>query len=374
MDNENAASTALQTQGETNIASSAARVQAETQAAIMVAQRFKRSESVARQDLIAAVKASPRLAEKATYQYPRGKKKDPVTGEEVPNIIKGPSTYIAREAARVWGNVRYGTEVIRETERDRQIRSFAWDMQTNLQITAEATFKKLILRNKWVTNNGRREKVPDWVEPDERELRELNNKYASIGERNCLLKVIPSHLMDEVLEVAATVTKEDAAKHPEATRAKLADAFMLMGVSVAMLEDYLRHPLKDTTPNEVAELRAIFTSIREGNGSWEEYRSSVLPSEDEVPEMPQLRELAKTLGWNDAKLSNEIGRNKATIEKLIASMSEQIAKAKAATEKPVDKPAESSPQEQPAQTQPAKETAARKPAPSQGRLGEEREF
>jgi hypothetical protein len=316
----------VQAQSETNIASASARVQAETIASITVAQRFKRSESQARQELLNAVKASPRLAEKAAYSYKRGKRQDPVTNEWVDNIISGPSTYIAREAARVWGNVDYGTEVIRDTDHDRQIRSFAWDKQTNVRPIAEAAFKKLIQRTSWVTKNNKREKVTLWVEPDERDLRELSNKYASIGERNCLLKVIPSHMIDEVLEVARQVTLEDAAKHPEAVRAKLADAFLLIGINVAMLEDYFGHPLKDTTPSEIVDLRGIYTSIRENNSTWEDYRRTTLPSEDEVPEMPQLRELAKRIKWNEAKLSSEVGRHIADIPKLIALMSEQAAK------------------------------------------------
>jgi len=328
--------------GEANIASSAARVQAETAASITVAQRFKRSESQVRQDLLNAVKASPRLAEKAAYSYPRGKRQDPVTKEWVENIISGPSTYIAREAARVWGNLVYGTEVIREADHERQIRSFAWDMQTNMRCLAEATFKKLVQRSRWVKKPGAKdEKVTEWVEPDERDLRELSNKYASIGERNCILKIVPSHLIDEVLETAKQTTREDAAKHPEAVRAKLADAFQSVGISVAQIEEYLRHPLNQTTPDEMADLRGIFTSLREGNSVWDDYRHTMLPSDDEVAEMPQLRELAKRLKWNEAKLANEIGRNIDDIPKLLSFMNEQVAKVKAT--QPASSPVESSP-------------------------------
>ncbi|HEV8189467.1 MAG TPA: hypothetical protein VGP83_17060 [Pyrinomonadaceae bacterium] len=327
---ENGNNLALQIPGEANIASSTARVQAETQAAIMVSQRFRRSESQARQELLTAVKASPRLAEKATYSFPRGKKQDPVTKEWVENIVSGPSTYIAREAARVWGNLVYGTEIVRETDNERQIRSYAWDMQSNMRCVAEATFKKLIQRNRWVTKNNQREKIVEWVEPDERDLRELSNKYASIGERNCILKVIPAHLIDEVLEAAAQSTKEEAAKHPEAVRAKLADAFLSIGVSVAMLEDYLQHPLKETTPDQITTLRSMFTAMREGTAVWDDFRiSTTLPTEEEVPQLPQLRELAKKLHWNEAKLSSEIGRNLTDISKLVAAMSELAAKASA---------------------------------------------
>jgi hypothetical protein len=374
----------LQIPGESNIASSTARVQAETQAAIMVSQRFRRSESQARQELLNAVKASPRLAEKATYSYPRGKKQDPVTKEWVENIISGPSTYIAREAARVWGNLVYGTEVVRESDAERQIRSYAWDMQTNMRCVAEATFKKLIQRSSWKTVNGQREKVTTWIEPDERELRELSNKYASIGERNCILKVIPAHLVDEVLEAASQATKEEAAKHPEAVRAKLADAFLTVGVSVAMLEDYLGHPLKETTPDRIATLRSMFTAMREGTSVWDDFRTSTtLPTEDEVPQLPKLRELAKKLLWNEAKLSSEIGRHLTDIDKLVTTMSELAANApapKTTTVKepePVKNPTtvkESAPVSASGEVLPPAEKRTQSKAPAQAKLGGPQDF
>lgn len=317
----------LQNAYELNTASAVARVQAETQAKIIVAQRMPRSESQSRQELIQAVKASPRLAEKATYHYPRGKRQNPVTGEWEENIISGPSTYIAREAARVWRNIAYGTEVVRDDDGERQIRSFAWDMQTNVPVSQEQTFKKLIQRKQWVTKNGKREQETLWVKPDERDLRELTNRYASIGERNCILKVIPSHMIDEVLEVASLVTKEDAAKHPEAARQRMEDAFLSEGVTVPMLEEYLHHPLNQTTPDEIERLRSIFQALREGSAVWDDYRTpTTLPSIEQVPELPQLKELAAKLKWNDARLSNEIGRNQGEIAKLVASMQELVAK------------------------------------------------
>jgi hypothetical protein len=312
---------------EANVASSVARAQAETQAAIIVAQRFPRSESRCRQELINAVKASPRLAEKTTYSYKRGTKKDPVTGETVDNFVSGPTIYIAREAARVWGNIAYGTEIVRDTDDERQIRSFAWDQQTNVRKFAEDAFKKLIQRTEWTTKNGKREKVPKWVVPDERDLRELTNRRASICERNALLSLMPSHMIDEVVDTSRQVSKEEAAKHPETVRAKLADAFQSEGVSVAMLEEYLGHPLNQLTPDKIVDLRAIFLSLHEGNATWDDYRNpTTLPSVEEVPELPKLKELAAKLKWNDARLSNEIGRNRNDVPKLVAQLAELVAK------------------------------------------------
>lgn len=396
-------STQLQTHGETNVSASVARAQAEMQAKIIVARRFPRSEQAARQDLQNTVKGSPMLAERAAYRYPRGKKKDPRTGQEVENIISGPSTYIAREAARVWGNIDYGTEVMRDTDSERHIRCYAWDLQTNARRIEEVTFRKLVQRKKWVKKDGnaKAEPVTEWVTPDERDLRELTNKYGSIGERNCILKILPSSLIDEVLTFASQVTRETAAKHPETIRKRMADKFFELGITVPMLEDYLGHKLETCTPEEIDNLRGVHASLVDGEVTWDELRTAVLPDEEAVPEMPQLLERARTLRWNEAKLSSEIGRNRTNIQKLLADMDQEIAKLQVKPEAQAHQPKEQPkaepkeqpkaepkeqpqphPQETPEQKPPsantaersAPELAGRKPNTRQRSLGDAQDF
>ena len=342
----------FQVSGETNIAQTLGRAQREIEVAMTVAQRFPRNEALARQNLLNVIKASPRLAEKVTYNYPRGKKQNAVTGEWEENIISGPSTYLAREAARVWGHLRTETGIIFDEGDERQIRSMSWDMQSNVLWASEQFFKKLVQRNDWTVENGKRIKKVVWKTPDERDLRELSNKYSSIGERNCILKIIPAHFIDEAIEIASQVTKEDAAKNIVTVRAKLADAFESEGVTVLMLEEYLGCRLDQLPPTRVPELRGIYLAIHDGSATWDVYANksgSPLPGEDTVPQMRELKDLAKKLKWNDAQLANELGRAANDGAKLLAMMTELVAKTstpgsapppKAATTPPV---AETSP-------------------------------
>src|ERR1700747_3455088 len=75
---------------------SAAEKQFEIQSAIIIARRFPRNEDQAFEKLMRACRRLS-FAEDAAYAFPRGDQK-----------VEGPSVNLAREAARVWGNIRHG--------------------------------------------------------------------------------------------------------------------------------------------------------------------------------------------------------------------------------------------------------------------------
>lgn len=232
---------------------SAAEKQFEIQSAIAIAKRFPRDEDVAFAKLM---KACARLtfAEDAAYSYDRGG-----------NTISGPSVYLAREAARVWGNVRHGLEVITDDKTTRTIRGWAWDVETNTKVSAEDTFAKL------VQHKNKRTKVTEWVDADERELRELTNRRGAILVRNSILQVIPSDLIDDALSAAKTTIKSGAEKDPEGTRKRIILAFSELNVTPEMLQQKLGHPIAQCSPAQLAELRIVFKSIADGAITWAEY-------------------------------------------------------------------------------------------------------
>lgn len=238
-------STALTTAQE----SAAAAASAEVQAAIMVALKFPRDEARA-QDKLMKTCESPAFANVAEYGYPRG-------GEQ----ITGPSVNMAREAARVFGNIRYGVDVVHDDDKLRTLRGWAWDLETNTKISFDDTFAKLIFRKKG-----------GWIVPDERDLRELTNRRAAFLERNCILKLIPKHIIDEAMDACAR-TRVLAAKADPQALAKMVKAFEALKPSVTVddLVAYLKHPLDDTTHEEVAALQPIWKSIKDGNSKWSEY-------------------------------------------------------------------------------------------------------
>lgn len=233
------------------------REQTEIQSAIIAAKRFRRNEQEA---FVRAVKSFTRasMAEAATYNFPRGGK-----------AVEGPSVDCARELARIWGNIRYGLRVVSQDADRLHIKAYALDLETNCYVEAEDEFSKLIQRKDKYTGESK------WVQPDERDLRELMNRRGAIAVRNCILQVLPSDLVDDVLKTAKHTLQKDASSALEKSREDvvkhLVVAFDRSGVNVGMLEQYLGHKLDVITADEVAALKQIHQSIKEGVAKREEF-------------------------------------------------------------------------------------------------------
>jgi hypothetical protein len=245
------------TAGELMQARSTALAQSEIQGAIILAKRFPRNEDASFQSMLRACRRTG-FADAAEYEFPRGK-----DNEGKSRFVSGPSAKFAREFARCWQNVRYGTIVTRDDKEERTITSYAWDVENNLYKESSATFKKLVQRKVRGTT--------EWIAPDERDLRELNNKYGAIGERNCLLSIIPQDMIEDCIRQARETLESEAKQDPDQSRKRILAAFDLINVTVPMIEEYLGHNLQQCSPAELAELRRIWKSIEEGNSTWTEY-------------------------------------------------------------------------------------------------------
>jgi len=280
--------------GELAPTAAAAQKQADVQSAIVVAKRFPRDEDAAFGKLMKACKRTS-FAEDAEYVFPRG-------GQQV----RGPSVNLAREAARVWGNIQYGLSITRDDPASRQIQGWAWDVETNTRITAEDDFRKLVFRKK-----------DGWIEPDERNVRELTNRRGAILVRNCILQLLPKDLIEDAVAMTHETLKSKAAEDPDAARKKIIDAFSSIGISPEMLKAYLGHPIGQSSPSEIANLRPIFQSIRDGNSTWNEY---VNPSPEaqaadlkaktqaRVDDLKAKQEQVVTTPTNESELPIEIKR------------------------------------------------------------------
>jgi hypothetical protein len=232
----------------------------EIQAAILLAKKFPRDEAEAQKNILGICELTI-FAEGAYYSFPRGRKLDEATGQWKQNIVSGPSIRMAREAARIFGNFRYGFTITHEDDDGRQIVAYAWDVQANNRTTASDYFKKLILRR--VGSGPDATTIP--VTPDERELRELTNRRASILMRNCILSLMPSYFVDGAVvickkTVAGGGEKSDLLERVE----KMKAAFAELGVSILQIESYLRKPLTEVSAQDLGELRGIYESLAEG--------------------------------------------------------------------------------------------------------------
>jgi len=235
-----------------------ARAQAEIQAALVVADRRPRNEEAVWRKVAKSV-ARPAFAETAFYCYPRG-------GHD----IFGPSINLAREIARLWGNLRSGYHVYDSADGQRTISASAWDLETNAHGESQDCFKKLHQRTDYKTG------VTTWVEPDERDLRELTERRAAVQVRNCILRIMPRDKIDEFVAQAREVVKgKQAGLSPEGKKAELLAGFERLGVYAEQVEAYCQehfgHGLEATTPEERTELTGVGTGIRDDASKREEY-------------------------------------------------------------------------------------------------------
>ena len=236
-----------------SVATAIAREEGEIKAAIYLAQTNPRNEAECFDKIIASCRR-PFLAEGAMYSFERGGKK-----------ISGPSVKLAREMARCWRNIRYGIRIIHISEDYVHIEGHAMDMETGVKVSTEDSFEKLIQRNFYP--NGK--KVSKWVKPDERDLRELISRRGALCVRNSILQTLPPDITEQAkLESKKTMVaaaRGELKQNREDTLRSIAVAFRDFAVTIEMLEQYLEYPLDRIDDNGLAELRAIFNSLRDGN-------------------------------------------------------------------------------------------------------------
>lgn len=232
----------------------AAKEQHEIQSAIIIAKRFPRDEDACFQKLMKAA-SRPSFAEDAAYSFPRGD-----------TDVTGPSVNLAREAARIWGNIRYGLYIVRDDDGSRLIRGWCWDVETNMKNEFDDDFKKLIQRK------DKNTKETKWIIcDDERELRELTNRRGAILVRNAILQNLPKDLIEDALFQCRKTLEASAGDNPEGMRKRLLVDFGSINITVAQLEQKLGHPFAQSTPKEIAQLRSVCKSIQDGNTTWAEY-------------------------------------------------------------------------------------------------------
>lgn len=241
---------------EVGAAAAVAREESEIKAAIVIARRFPRSEETAYTKVMKSC-GRPNFAEEAMYRFPRGKA-----------TIEGPSVDMAREIARNWGNIRYGLRIVSVDKEMVHIKGWCLDLETNAYIEHEDKFARLIQR---VQKDGK----TAWVEPDERDLRELVNRRGAILVRNAILQVIPPDLVEDAVAKAKDTMRKAAAGEIEQSKEqairRLVMSFDAIGVTVPMLVGFLKHDLNLVTAEELTKLRQIGKSIIDGNSRREEY-------------------------------------------------------------------------------------------------------
>lgn len=248
------------------------------QGQILLAKQFPRDEDDCFQRLIKACKR-PSFAANAIYSFPRGGKS-----------VEGPSVKLAREAARVWGNIEYGFEVVRDDQESMTIQGSAWDIQTGARVFAEDSFRKRIQRKQ-------KDGSTIWLKPDERDMRELMNRRAAILIRNCILQLLPSDLIDDAQAQVRETESAGVQVDPAKAKKDVIKAFGDLGIRAADLVDYVGKPIEQFLPDDIVDLRKVFASVRDGQATWASYLDQAREGRGETPRVAQtvrtLKDVAK---------------------------------------------------------------------------------
>ena len=221
---------------------------AESQGKLVIAKRFPRDEMRAYDEAMRACRRAG-LAEDAFWSFPRGRE-----------VLTGSSIHLARELARIWGNIDYGIRELSRKEGVSEMQAYAWDLQTNAIITQNFTVR-----------HWRDTKSGGYALTDERDIYELTANQGSRRLRSCIFAVLPSDLV-RAAEEECKATLAGSNDEPLQDRMrKMIRAFEKLGVSAAMIEARLGHSLDNVLPEQLAELRSIYTSVKQGvttAGEW----------------------------------------------------------------------------------------------------------
>ncbi|WP_051321628.1 hypothetical protein [Chrysiogenes arsenatis] len=247
-------------------------VKARIQAAYIMAYQRPRDVEVARQNILACCRR-PQFAERVEFRKPVGN-----------SIIKGASIRFAEAAIREWGNIHAETQTVYEDDRVRRVKVTVIDLETNATFGREFQLNKTVERS----NNKGREVVGERtntnggkvyiVKATEDEL--ANKEAAQISKiiRNEGLRLIPSDIIDEAIEIAIKTLANRDAKDPKDATRKILDAFAELGVKPSDIEEYIGKPIAQIVDTERQDLRGIYQTIKSGEARWADY---ITPKEPE---------------------------------------------------------------------------------------------
>lgn len=228
--------------------SSVARAVQEIQAALTIAQWRPRDEIKAELRIVQACKRKS-LAEISEYEYSRGGTR-----------ITGPTVDLIRAIASRWGNLLYGWDELSRDNGQSRVRCWAWDTQTNAR--AERT---IIVAHWRDTSSGGHELS------DERDIYENNANQAARRVRACLEEIIDSDIIDKAIDTCRQTMREGETVPLKDRAIKMLNTFAEFAVTKEMIEARLGNSLESISENQLASLRRVYRSLKDGVGKREDY-------------------------------------------------------------------------------------------------------
>jgi len=261
--------------GELAVAAGAAAAKAEVEAAHIIAMKQGRDWDEARQAIMRACNNSD-FAETALGKRPVGGGK----------VWREPTIRFVEVGLQAAKHMRVVTRAIYSDEFAVVYQTSVTDLVNNQTYSKEFRLERTVERKsadgrdvvgERTNSNGQKTYIVIATED------EMNNKIAaneSKAIRTLGMRLIPEWIKAEAKETLQRAKIAKVKQDPEAYRRKLADAFSSIGISVAMLKDYLGHTLESLPDDELADLRSLYEDLKDGSCKW----SDVVGSKKTEPE------------------------------------------------------------------------------------------
>jgi hypothetical protein len=231
------------------------RAVAEVQAAVIAAMKSPRDAQAAMREMREVCRI-PALADRAFFRFNRG------------GQVSGETVHLARELARIWGNITFGLVELSRDEKGghSEMMAFAWDLQTNAR--AQTTFIVPHVRD---TKGGAKALT------DVRDIYENNANMGARRLREQIFAVLPVWFREEAAQLCQQ-TLEDGGGKPLVQRiADCEAAFAGIGITRAQMEKRQGRAATAWTAQDVAALGVVFQSIRRGEvAAADEFPADVL--------------------------------------------------------------------------------------------------
>jgi hypothetical protein len=262
--------------GDTAPAAAAAAARALIEAAFVVAAKKPRDIDVFRERVKKDCQR-PGFAETALYHRPVGRERDPATGEWRDAIAINFSIRFIESALQHWRNVDISTYITYE-DRSRALMTVkVLDLETNVSYSTPAMLDKVVERKEIkkgrVALGVRENSYGDTVYLVEATKDEFRNVIGA--ERSKLIRdngqrLLPRDVLEEAREVIERTVSSETAKDPDSAKKKVLDRFLSLGISAAMLKEYLGpdQPIESLTVDGLANLGALFNGLKEGSFTW----------------------------------------------------------------------------------------------------------
>lgn len=178
----------------------------------------------------------------------------------VPNRGNGPTVHLARELARIWGNLDYSVRELRRDDEagESEVMAVAWDQQTNVRSSRSfiAPHQKMVGKGR----DKKRERILDLED-----VYRNNQNVGAKAVRECIFSVMPRWFVEEAQD-ACRRTLDQGEGVPLSDRiAAMLKAFSAIGVDSARMEARTGKKRGQWDAGDVAQLGIDYSSITHDN-------------------------------------------------------------------------------------------------------------